>query len=105
HRQRGLLMKALLICPADRSAVACLAENVPLAIAPLLGRTLVEYWIEDLLARGAKHILVLSSDRPHRVREIVGDGTRWGIRVDVLPQSRELTPEEARKKYRTNDTE
>ena len=98
-------MKALLICPADRSAVACLAENTPLAIAPLLGRTLVEYWIEDLLARGAKHILVLASDRPHRVRDAVGDGTRWGIRVDVLPQSRELTPEEARKKYRTNDTE
>jgi hypothetical protein len=92
-------MKALLICPTDRSGVACLAENAPLAIAPLLGRTLVEYWIEALLARGAKHILVLSSDRPHRVREIIGDGTRWGIRVDVLPQSRELTPEEARKKY------
>lgn len=92
-------MKALLICPADRPAVACLAENTPLAVAPLLGRTLVEYWIESLVARGVKHVLVLASDRPHQVRAVVDDGTRWGIRVDVLPQSRELSVEEARQKY------
>lgn len=92
-------MKALLICPADRPAVACLAENAPLAVAPLLGRTLVEYWIESLVARGVKHALLLASDRPHQIRAVVGEGTRWGIRVDVLPQSRELSIEEARKKY------
>lgn len=96
-------MKALLICPADRSGVSCLAESAPLAIAPLLGRTLVEYWIEALLARGAKQISILASDRPHQIRDLVGDGARWGIRVDVLPQNRELTIEEARKKYHHGD--
>jgi hypothetical protein len=92
-------MNALLICPADRNAVASLSEVAPLATVPLLGRTLVEYWIEALAAGGAKHILVLASDRPHEVREVVGDGARWGLRIEVLPQSRELTVEEARRKY------
>ncbi len=92
-------MKHFLICPTDRPAVACLAENAPLAVVPLLGRTLVEIWIETLVARGVTHVLVLASDRPHQVRAVVGDGTRWGIQVEVLPQSRELTIDEARKKY------
>lgn len=92
-------MKALLICPADRPAVACLAENAPLAVAPLLGRSLAEYWIEALSTRGAKHVLVLASDRPHQVRDVLGDGARWGVKIDVLPQGRELTVEEARRKY------
>ncbi|MES2696934.1 MAG: sugar transferase [Verrucomicrobiota bacterium] len=92
-------MNALLICPADRPAVACLAENTPLATTPLLGRTLVEYWVESLASRGVKRILVLASDRPHHVRAVVNDGTRWGVQVEVLPQSRELTIGEARQKY------
>lgn len=96
-------MKALLICPADRSGVPHLAENAPLAVVPLLGRSLIEYWLEALVARGVKHVLVLASDRPHQVRAVVGDGARWGVRLDLLPQSRELTPEEARKKYRAAD--
>lgn len=92
-------MNALLLCPAYRAAVSRLAEHTPLVTAPLLGRTLVEYWMDALAARGVKHVLLLASDRPQEVRNVVGDGTRWGIRVDVLPQSRELSLDEARAKY------
>jgi hypothetical protein len=97
-------MKALLICPADRPGVAHLAESGPLAIAPLLGKSLIEYWLEALIARGAKHVVVLVSDRPHRVRLLVGDGSRWGLKVDLVTQCRELTVAEARKRFRANDT-
>ena len=93
-------MKSLLICPADRPAVGYLAENSPLALIPLLGKSLVEHWVEALAARGATHVLVLASDRPHQVRAALGDGARWGVQLDVLPESRELTVEEARDKYR-----
>lgn len=92
-------MNALLICPAYRPAVSRLAEQTPLVTAPLLGRTLVEYWMDALSARGVKHVLLLASDRPQQVRNVVGEGTRWGMRIDVLPQSRELSLEEARAKY------
>src|SRR3954462_14130725 len=93
-------MNSLLICPADRPGVAQLAEKAPLAVAPLLGKTVIEYWIEALVARGAKHILVLASDRPHQVRAVGGDGTRWGVKPDLLPRAREPSLEEARSKYR-----
>jgi hypothetical protein len=41
-------MKAVLICPADRPAVAKLAEVAPLPNLPILGESLVEYWLEHL---------------------------------------------------------
>lgn len=98
-------MKTLLICPADRPGVAQLADHSPLAVAPLLGKSLLEYWIEALVARGAKHFVVLASDRPDQVRAVVGDGTRWGVQLDLLPQNRELTPTEARARFQKDGTE
>ncbi len=92
-------MKSLLICPADCPGVAQLADHVPLVLAPLLGKCLIEYWLEALAARGVKHVVVLASDRPQAVRHFVGDGARWGLQVEVFPQSRELSVEEARVKY------
>jgi hypothetical protein len=93
-------MKALLICPADRPAVAHFAEAGPLATYPLLGRCLLEYWIESLVARGATHVTVLATDRPLHVRDCAGTGSRWGATVEVVPEPRELSVEEARAKYR-----
>jgi NDP-sugar pyrophosphorylase family protein len=92
-------MKRLLICPSERPAVSFLAEKNPLATVPLLGQTMLEYWLSDLACRGVKQVTVLAHDRPESVRWCVGDGARWGLEVSVLPESRELTPAEALLKY------
>src|SRR6266496_2528532 len=92
-------MNAFLICPTDRPGVAQLAENCPLVLAPLLGKTLIEYWIESLVARGVKQLTVLVADRPNDVRKIVGNGTRWGVQIDLIAQTHELTVEQAREKF------
>lgn len=92
-------MKALLICPSDRPAVAHLADAVPLSNVPILGKTLIEYWLEHLAALGTKEVLIVSSDRPHAVRNLVDGGTRWGLTVEVIPERWELSVTEARAKY------
>src|SRR6266480_5550580 len=92
-------MKALLICPSDRPGVSHLADAVPLSNVPILGKTLLEYWLDHLAALGAKEVLILSSDRPHLVRKLVDGGIRWGLKVDVIPERWELTVTEARAKY------
>jgi hypothetical protein len=92
-------MKALLICPGRRDAVAALAETAPLANVPIFGKPLIEHWLEQLFCFGAKEVLVLAADRPEQVRAFVGRGERWGLRVAVLPETRELTPAAARAKY------
>ncbi len=80
-------MKTLLICPVHRPSVSRLAEHDPLVLAPILGKCLVEYWLEYLVARGDRDVRIIAPDRPDRVRATVGDGSRWGLRVEVLPHA------------------
>lgn len=92
-------MKALLICPDERTGLVALAETAPLSNVPILGKSLLEYWLEHLATLGAKEVVVLAVDRPDQVRVGVGDGARWGLRVLVQAEKRELTLDEARAKH------
>lgn len=96
-------MKALLICPGIRPAVAALSRRLPLACHPVAGTTLLEAWLEHLSILGATEVLVLATDRPERVRQIAGDGARWGLQVTVFPELRERTLQEAVAKYRAGE--
>lgn len=92
-------MKTLLICPSDRSSVPVLSESAPLAAVPLLGQSLLEYWLPHLAASGIKEVAVLADDRPAQIQSVVGNGARWGMSVSVIEESRELTPAQALLKY------
>lgn len=96
-------MKSLLICPAERERVAALAEDVPLALLPLCGKPLVEYWLEHLLAAGAREVLVLNTDRTPKVLARVGDGARWGLKLTVQNEVIEHTAAEVRTKFKAAD--
>jgi hypothetical protein len=95
-------MKAILICPSDRAAVRFLAETCPLSNLPVFGKPLLVSWLEHLSARGTTDVRVVTSDRPEQVQAMAGDGSRWGLRIEVLSETRELTPEEARAQYGAN---
>ncbi len=96
-------MKALLICPDGRFGVATLAEFLPLSNVSMLGKTLVEYWLDHLAGLGAQEVVVLAADRPDQVRAGIGAGARWGLRVIVQADKRERTLDEARIKHQTSD--
>lgn len=96
-------MKALLICPDERFGVAALAEAGPLSNMPILGKSLVEYWLEHLAALGAKEVLVLTANRPEQVRNEIGNGARWGLHATVHSEKYEMTREEARAKHQAPD--
>jgi hypothetical protein len=74
-------------------------EEKPLALLPVCGKTFVEHWLEQLAIMGAKEIRILAADRPEQIRAFVGDGARWGMRITVVPEMRELSVEQARTKY------
>jgi NDP-sugar pyrophosphorylase family protein len=92
-------MKFLLICPSNRASVPLLAESAPLAAVPILGQSLLEYWLAHIASSGAKEAVVLADDRPAYIRAIAGTGARWGLTVTVIDESRELTPAQALLKY------
>ena len=95
-------MKALLICPAIRPALVQLAEDRPLVTAPLLGECLVNHWVEHVAALGATHVIICAADRAGDVKAAVRNGERWGVRVEVIPTSNELTTAEAAATYQSD---
>ena len=94
-----MLMKALLICPGRKPELSLLSRELPLAAVPMLGQSLVEYWLSDLAQGGVKEVVILASDRPEQMTTVCGTGTRWGLKVEILAEPRELTPAEALLKY------
>ncbi len=93
-------MNALLICPSNRPAVPHLAALGPLATLPILGDSLAAHWIEHLTAQGAREIQIVVVDGADQVRASVGNGARWGVRIDVTASNIEPTREEAADRYR-----
>jgi NDP-sugar pyrophosphorylase family protein len=92
-------MKVALICPSERPGVPLLSQARPLAAVPMLGQSLLEYWLGHLAGVNGREVMILANDRPDLVRAIVGDGARWGLKVSVIEESRELTPAQALIKY------
>jgi hypothetical protein len=91
--------KHLLICPSERPGVAELSRLAPLAATPLLGESLLEYWLTHLALAGVNEVHILANDRPEQISRIVGKGARWGLKVEVTSEVRELTPAQAQIKY------
>jgi NDP-sugar pyrophosphorylase family protein len=91
-------MATFLICPSARPTPH-LATSTPLAAIPLLGECLVEYWLAHLAMTGTREVKILADDRPEQIAAIAGDGARWGLKVDVIAESRELTPSQVQIKY------
>jgi NDP-sugar pyrophosphorylase family protein len=92
-------MNAILICPSTRPAVEQLSTYTPLAAVPLLGESLVEYWLTHLAMTGAEEVQILAHDRPQHIAAIVGNGARWGLKAEVIAETRELTLAQAQIKY------
>ena len=93
-------MKAIVICPDREGALPFFSRTTPVALASMLGQSLLSQALTALAEAGAKDVTILAADRPEQVRRAVGHGERWGIAAHVVAESRELSVEEAREKYR-----
>lgn len=92
-------MKAVVICPDRRVEVPFLAREQPLALVPVLGPSVLFHWLRELADRGARTVTILASDRPDQVRRAVGAGERWGLKIEVRAESRELSVAEAQTRF------
>ena len=92
-------MKGVLICPSPAPGLRLLSEAGPLATMPLLGQGMVEYWLSHFACNGTKEVSILSHDRTEEVAAIVEKGARWGLKVQLIEETRELTRTQARAAY------
>lgn len=88
-------MNAVLICPDHREAAGFARRMKPLALLPIMGRTLLDLWLEQLASDGVKQVTLLAADRPDQIRRAIGDGGRWGLKISVIPVACEPSIEQA----------
>ncbi len=59
-------------------------------LVPVANKPILFYGIEALAASGLREIGIVVGDTHREIREAVGDGSRWGVRVTYIPQAAPL---------------
>lgn len=93
-------MKSILICPNEASGIPVLADSRPLVTIPLLGESFLSYWLQHLASERVKEVRIITTDPVGDIFAVTGNGSRWGLKVEIFHEVRELTIAEARKRYR-----
>src|SRR5262245_12990992 len=95
-------MKTILICPNQASGITVLADLKPLPALPLLGEAFICYWMQHLAAEKFTEVRIVTPDAVEAIGECTGDGSRWGLKVEIFHELCDLQPEEARKRYKAS---
>jgi hypothetical protein len=68
---------------ADRlgAELAPLTERTSVALLPVAGKPMIEHALESLAKAGIRRILVVVSPFADEIQRVIGDGTRWGLRL------------------------
>ena len=59
-------------------------------LVPVANKPILFYGLEALAASGLTEIGIVVGDTHQEIREAVGDGSRWGVRVTYIPQAAPL---------------
>lgn len=93
-------MKAILICPNQANGIPVLADSKPLVTLPFLGESFICYWLQHLAAEKFKEVRLVTADPVKNLAAYTGAGSRWGLKVEIFHEVRDLSAAEARKRYR-----
>ena len=59
-------------------------------LVPVANKPILFYGLEALAASGLEEIGIVVGDTHQEIRDAVGDGSRWGVRVTYIPQTAPL---------------
>lgn len=87
-------MRAILLATGEIDALRPLVERKPAHLFPLLNKHFLEYVVEYAVNLGVTEIHLILSHLPERSEEAVGDGSRWGCRIEhhLVPDEKRAWP-------------
>ena len=83
-------MKALVLAGGSGVRFRPFTDFMPKQLMPVANRPVLEYAIENVCAAGATEIAVVVGTWENDIRDVLGDGARFGVPIVCLRQERPL---------------
>src|ERR1043165_9147193 len=74
-------MRAMLLCAGLSTRLGKLGAECPKPLLPVCGIPILHYGITNLVAHGIRDLVVNTHHRADLIREALGDGSRFGARI------------------------
>ncbi len=83
-------MKAMILAAGRGKRLRPLTDHTPKPLLPVAGKPLIQYHIEALAAAGIHDLVINHAHLGEFVEEVLGDGSRWGVRIRYSPETEAL---------------
>ena len=81
------ISKGVILAAGDGGRMRALTYTCPKVLLPVRGKPLISYPIEALAAAGISEIVVVVGHLANQIRTALGDGSRFGIRLEYIRNS------------------
>ncbi|HEU4325441.1 MAG TPA: sugar transferase [Roseiflexaceae bacterium] len=85
-------MQVLLIATNEAAKLRPLTDTTPAALLPVVDRPVIALTLELLARAGCRQLLVSLCHEGGALMEVLGDGARWGLKIEYLFQRAPLGP-------------
>ncbi|HEY4176183.1 MAG TPA: NDP-sugar synthase [Kofleriaceae bacterium] len=83
-------MRAFMLCAGLSSRLGSLGAERPKPMLPVCGYPILAYGIANLVAHGVRDIVINTHHRADVIRDEIGDGSRFGARVQYIHEEKLL---------------
>ncbi|MGW5442852.1 glucose-1-phosphate thymidylyltransferase [Streptomyces asiaticus] len=83
-------MKALVLAGGMGTRLRPFSHSMPKQLFPVAGRPVVEHALENIGRVGVTEVGVIVGDWEERIRDVLGDGSRFGVRIEYIRQEKPL---------------